>query len=188
MTGRNGSTCFATAAGQTDAPRAWRAARAGNGCVIDAANGEVVAGGRRCPIRRGCMTAVSTSAMPAPAKSGIETASGRFNPIAFYPGVVRGVAFARNSCPGRVVIAAATPRFFWLALDDRLKLEGRGRAACFSCMIQVINRDSVTSEHWLALGGVVRELYDIAPRQGTSRVRGTAVPGPRFCVICTFRC
>jgi hypothetical protein len=48
--------------------------------------------------------------------------------------------------------------FSGLPLDDRLKQEGREPR----CMIRVIELQTGAATHWLALGGVVRELYDIA--------------------------
>jgi hypothetical protein len=61
--------------------------------------------------------------------------------------------------------------FSGLPLDERLKQEGREP----QCMIQVIDLDRAAAVHWLALGGVVRELYDIA-----------CVPGPRTPMVVGF--
>ena len=88
----------------------------------------------------------------------IELKSGRFNPIAFCPGFVRGISFVGD----HVLVGLSLPRqhrdFSGLPLDDRLKQEGKGPR----CMIEVIDLASGKPAHWLSLGGVVRELYDIA--------------------------
>jgi uncharacterized protein (TIGR03032 family) len=101
----------------------------------------------------------------------IEPASGRFNPIAFCPGFARGIAFIGN----HVLVGLSLPRqhrdFSGLPLDERLKQEGRQP----QCMIQVIDLDRATVVHWVALGGVVRELYDIA-----------CIPGPRTPMVVGF--
>jgi hypothetical protein len=47
--------------------------------------------------------------------------------------------------------------FSGLPLDDRLKEAGKAP----QCMVQVIDLTSGTAAHWISLGGVVRELYDI---------------------------
>jgi uncharacterized protein (TIGR03032 family) len=88
----------------------------------------------------------------------IELATGRFNPIVFCPCFARGVAFGGD----KLLVGLSLPRqhrdFSGLPLDDRLKREGLEPR----CMIQVIDSARGAIEHWLALGGVVRELYDIA--------------------------
>jgi hypothetical protein len=48
--------------------------------------------------------------------------------------------------------------FSGLPLDDRLKQTGRAPV----CAIQVIDLATGVLVHWLRLGGVVQELYDIA--------------------------
>ena len=156
---QDGRPRFVTAAGRTDAPRAWRDTRIGQGCAIDVGSGEVVAGDLTMPhsprLHQGRLYLCNAGTGEL---GEVEPASGRFNPIAFCPGFARGVAFAGD----HVLVGLSLPRqhrdFSGLPLDDRLKQEGREPR----CMIQVINRDSGAAEHWLELGGVVRELYDIA--------------------------
>jgi uncharacterized protein (TIGR03032 family) len=150
---------FVTAAGQTDAPRAWREVRTGSGVVIDVASREIVAGGLTMPHSPRLDDGRLYLCNAGTGEFGeIEIASGRFNPIAFCPGFARGVAFVG----AHVLVGLSLPRqhrdFSGLPLDDRLKREGREPR----CMIQVIDLASGAPAHWLALGGVVRELYDIA--------------------------
>jgi uncharacterized protein (TIGR03032 family) len=156
---QDGRPRFVTAAGQTDGPRAWREARVGSGCAIDVASREIVASNLTMPhsprLHHGRLYICNAGTGEF---GEIELASGRFQPIAFCPGFARGVAFAGN----HVLIGLSLPRqhrdFSGLPLDGRLKEEGREPR----CMIQVIDRSSGAAEHWLALGGVVRELYDLA--------------------------
>jgi uncharacterized protein (TIGR03032 family) len=161
---QDGRPRFVTAAGRTDTPRGWREARTGNGCVIDVASGEVVAGGLTMPHSphldddRLFICNAGTGELGE-----IDLATGRFFPIAFCPGFARGVAFVG----GQILVGLSLPRqhrdFSGLPLDDRLKQEGLEPR----CMIQVIDLESGTAVHWLALGGVVRELYDIACLPGS---------------------
>jgi uncharacterized protein (TIGR03032 family) len=133
---QHGRPRFVTCAGQTDAPRAWREARAGNGCVIDVASGEVVASGLTMPHSprlhddRLYICNAGTGELGE-----IELASGRFVPIAFCPGFARGVAFVGS----HVLVGLSLPRqhrdFSGLPLDDRLKRD----AIEPRCMIQVID-------------------------------------------------
>lgn len=161
---QDGRPRFVTAAGQTDAPRAWREARTGNGCVIDVASQEVIAVGLTMPHSPRLHDDRLYICNAGTGEFGeIELGSGRFVPIAFCPGFARGIAFIG----GCVMVGLSLPRqhrdFSGLPLDDRLKQEGREPR----CMIQVIDLESGAAVHWLSLGGVVRELYDIACLPGS---------------------
>jgi uncharacterized protein (TIGR03032 family) len=155
----SGRPRFVTAAGRTDTPRGWREARVGNGCVIDVASREVVAGDLTMPhsprLHNGRLYLCNAGTGEV---GEIELSSGRFRPIAFCPGFARGLAFVGE----HLLVGLSLPRqhrdFSGLPLDDKLKEHGREA----SCMIQAIRLDTGVAEHWIALGGVVRELYDIA--------------------------
>ena len=161
---QNGRPHFVTAAGQTDAPRAWREARTGNGVVIDVGSREVVAHGLTMPhsprLNDGRLYICNAGTGEV---GEIELGTGRFAPFAFCPGFARGLAFLGS----HVLVGLSLPRqhrdFSGLPLDDRLKREGREPR----CMIQVIDRATGAAAHWLALGGIVRELYDITCIPGT---------------------
>jgi uncharacterized protein (TIGR03032 family) len=150
---------FVTAAGQTDAPRAWREVRAGNGCVVDIATREVIATNLTMPHSPRLHSGHLYICNAGTGELGeIELTTGRFNPIAYCPGFARGIEFVG----GKVLVGLSLPRqhrdFSGLPLDDRLKQEG----AEPQCMVQVIDLAHGRTDHWLMLGGVVRELYDIA--------------------------
>jgi uncharacterized protein (TIGR03032 family) len=150
---------LARGAGRTDGPPAGRAPRTGNGCAIEIASGELVASGLTMPhsprLREGRLFSCNAGTGEV---GEIDIDAGRFNPIAFCPGFARGLAFAGD----HVLVGLSLPRqhrdFSGLPLDDRLQQEGREPR----CMIQVIDLGRGVAAHWLALGGVVRELYDIA--------------------------
>lgn len=55
--------------------------------------------------------------------------------------------------------------FAGLPLEDRLKAEGFQA----QCAIAIVELSSGKALHWLRLGGVVRELYDIAVLPGAKR-------------------
>ena len=154
-----GAPRFVTACGQTDSPGGWRAERTGNGCVIDIAGNEIVATGLTMPHSPRLHDGRLYLCNAGTGEIGeIELASGRFNPIASCPGFTRGVVFAG----GKLLVGLSLPRqnaaFSGLPLDERLKRDGQEPR----CMIQVIDAVSGTADHWITLGGVVRELYDIA--------------------------
>jgi uncharacterized protein (TIGR03032 family) len=100
----------------------------------------------------------------------LEVDSGRFNPIAFCPGFLRGLALFG----GFAIVGLSLPRrnkdFAGLPLDDRLKRDNTAP----HCAIQVIDLATGRMVHWMRLGGVVQELYDIAVLPG---VRSPMVVG-----------
>ena len=155
----NGRPRFVTAAAQTDTPGGWREARVGNGCVIDVASNAIVATGLTMPhsprIADGRLFVCNAGTGEL---GEIEPGSGRFVPIAFCPGFARGLALHA----GHAVVGLSLPRqhkdFSGLPLDDRLKAEGREP----ECVVQVIDLARGAAAHWLQIGGIVRELYDIA--------------------------
>jgi uncharacterized protein (TIGR03032 family) len=63
---------------------------------------------------------------------------------------------------GFALVGLSLPRrnkdFAELPLDDRLKQNG----TALDCAIQVIDLGTGQMMHWMRLGGVVQELYDIA--------------------------
>ena len=95
----------------------------------------------------------------------IDSEGGRFEPVCFCPGYLRGLAFV-----GRfALVGLSKPRenrtFTGLPLDERLKAKG-GEARC---AIQVVDLKSGDVVHWIRLEGVVNELYDVAALPGVVR-------------------
>jgi uncharacterized protein (TIGR03032 family) len=87
----------------------------------------------------------------------VDIKQGRFEPLAFCPGYLRGLTFVGK----HAVVGLSEPRenrtFAGLPLHDRLaaeKVEPR-------CAIYVIDSKSGDIVHWLRIEGVVRELYDV---------------------------
>ena len=167
---QDGIPRYVTAAGQGDTPRAWSETRAEGGCVIDIASGEIMAGGLCMPHSPRLADGVLYLCNAGTGELGmVEPESGRFVPIAFCTGFTRGLALhGRNA-----LVGLSLPRnkvFAGLPLDERLKREDRAP----DCALQVIDLSSGGVAHWLRLGGVVQELYDIAVLPG---VRAPMVVG-----------
>ena len=168
----DGRPVFATAAARSDTAGAWREARVGGGVVLDIASSAIVATGLSMPhsprIHQGRLYVCNAGTGEL---GEVELASGRFNPIAFCPGFVRGLAVV----DGYALVGLSLPRqhrdFSGLPLDDRLKAENREP----ECLVQVIDLATGQAVHWLRIGGVVRELYDIA-----------LVPGARTPMVVGF--
>ena len=87
----------------------------------------------------------------------VELNSGRFVPVAFCPGYLRGLTFLGDYA----LVGLSEPRdnktFAGLPLQERLtaaKVEPR-------CAIYVIDTRTGDVAHWLRIEGVVNELYDV---------------------------
>jgi uncharacterized protein (TIGR03032 family) len=170
---RDGRPAFVTAAGTSDSPGSWRDARIGGGCVVDVASNAIVASGLSMPHsprlwhNRLLICNAGTGELGE-----VEPTSGRFQPIAFCPGFARGLAVQGD----HALVGLSLPRqhrdFSGLPLDGELQRQGRTP----DCAVQAVNLVTGQTDHWLRLGGVVRELYDIAvlPSRYTPMVVGFA--------------
>lgn len=80
----------------------------------------------------------------------------KFQPVAFCPGYLRGLAFVGDYA----VVTLSKPRhssFHGLSLDEQLEQ----RKAEPQCGLQIIDLNTGTIAHWLRLDGtLVTELYD----------------------------
>lgn len=150
---------FATAAAATDTPGGWRENRVEAGVVLDVASGEVACAGLTMPhsprLHEGRLYVLNAGTGEVGL---VDTGAARFQPLAFLPGFARGLALHR----GHALVGLSLPRsnevFAGLPLEDRLKA-GNWQP---QCAVAVVDLASGRAVHWLRLGGVVRELYDIA--------------------------
>ena len=176
-TDAEGRPRYLTAAAETDSPRGWAAAREGAGVVLDAGTGEVVCRGLTMPhsprLHAGALFVLNAGTGEL---GRLELAAGRFEPLAFLPGFVRGLAFLAGRALVGLSLPRASPVFAGLPLERRLAEGGFAP----QCAIAVVNLATGEAEHVLRLGGVVRELYDIAVLPGLRRpmLVGTAPGGP----------
>src|SRR5262249_24070478 len=88
----------------------------------------------------------------------IDRKSGTFEPLAFCPGYLRGLAFWGDYAIVGLSKQRQEHTFADLALDDRLR-EGDADPRCG---LRVVDLRTGTIVHWLQIEGVVIELYDIA--------------------------
>jgi uncharacterized protein (TIGR03032 family) len=157
---------YMTAAGAGDEPRAWAAGRVGGGVVLDIAANAVVCRGLTMPhsprLHGGKLYLLNAGT----GELGIvEPATGRFEAVGFVPGFARGLALHA----GFALIGISLPRsnqdFSGLPLEGRL----RGENTAPDCAVIVMDLATGAILHTLRLGGVVRELYDIALLPGPTR-------------------
>lgn len=157
---RDGKPAFATAVSTSDTLDGWREGRRDGGVVIDIASNRIVARGLSMPHSPRWHDGRLWLHDSGTGRFGsIDMASGRFEPVAFLPGYLRGLAFAGN----QAVMGLSRPRgddgtFSGLALDD--ELAARGLSA--ECGLAIVDLGTGAVTETLFIDGVVRELYDVA--------------------------
>ena len=87
----------------------------------------------------------------------VDLSIGKFMPITFCPGFLRGLDFIGNYAIVGTSSVRENRTFAGLQLDENLKKEGLD--AC--CGMHIINLETGQIENWIKLEGIVQELYDI---------------------------
>ncbi|HEY8144646.1 MAG TPA: DUF4915 domain-containing protein, partial [Kofleriaceae bacterium] len=95
----------------------------------------------------------------------VDVAEGRFEPLAFCLGYLRGLAFLS----GHAIVGLSEPRenrtFAGLPLQERLAAAG----VAPRCGLYVIDLKTGDIAHWLRIEGFVSELYDVVALPGVVR-------------------
>ena len=159
---RDGAPVFATAVSRSNTIDGWRDRRADGGVVIDIASNRIVCEGLSMPhsprFYKDTLWVLNagTGELGRVILPETPDGMGRFEPVAFCPGFLRGLGFAG----GFAFVGLSKPRyerFEGLALDDRL----RDADSEPWCGVQVIDLASGTCVDWLRLDGPVAEVYDV---------------------------
>ncbi|MFN4017000.1 MAG: TIGR03032 family protein [Reyranella sp.] len=163
---RDGRPAYVTCVAETDVADGWREHRAGGGVVVDVASGEIVCRGLSMPhsprLHEGRLWVLNSGAGEV---GTVDLATGRFDPLAFCPGYLRGLDFVGPYA----LVGLSEPRenrtFAGLPLQDRLAEAKVGPR----CGVFVIDTRTGDVAHWLRLEGVVSELYDVVSLPGLAR-------------------
>lgn len=163
---RDGAPGWVTAVSASDVADGWRDRRADGGILIDVATGETVVGGLSMPHSprwhdgRLWLLNAGTGELGT-----VDLDSGGFEPVAFCPGFLRGLAFAGKYA----VVGLSLPReagtFQGLPLDERLGKAG-AEARCGLLVVDTMTGDTL---QWLRIEGIVEELYDVVALPGVKR-------------------
>ncbi len=155
---KDGRPAHVTAVARSNITDGWREHRRDGGVVIDVATGEVVCSGLSMPHsprwHRDTLYVLNSGAGEF---GRVDLATGKFVPIAFCPGYLRGLTFLGNYA----IIGLSEPRenrtFAGLPLQERLAAEG----AAPRCGLYVIDLATGDIVHWVRISGIVTELYDV---------------------------
>ena len=155
---REGKPYYVTMVSQSDVADGWREHRINGGCVIDITNNEIIADGLSMPHSPRWYQEKLWILNSGTGELGfIEKETGKFNPVTFCPGYLRGFSLYNDFA----VVGISEPRhnktFQGLPLDERLK-EKKANPRCGLLIIDLRTGDIV---HSLRIEGVVEELYDV---------------------------
>ena len=166
LTLRDGKPAYVTVVGQSDVADGWREHRRAGGCVIDVESNEVVVSGLSMPhsprLHNGKLWILNAGTGEF---GWVDTAAGKFEPVAFLPGYARGLSFVGDFALVGISLPRDNKTFNGLALNEELTRRG----AEPRCAIMVIDLRTGDSVHWVRFSGVVQELYDVAAIPGIRR-------------------
>jgi uncharacterized protein (TIGR03032 family) len=162
----DGRPRYATAVSTSDVVDGWRDRRQDGGVVLEIPESRVIASGLSMPhsprLYQGRLWLLNSGTGYF---GSIDPAGGRFEPLTFCPGYLRGLAFVGH----HAVVGLSRPRddktFGGLALEEQLAK----RSADARCGLLIIDLRSGDVAHWLRVEGMVRELYDVAVLPRVSR-------------------
>jgi len=166
MAMENGTPKYVTSIGLSDAADGWREHRQDGGVILDVESSEVVVGGLSMPhsprMHNGKLYVLNSGTGYF---GTVDVDKGKFEPIAFCPGYMRGLAFHN----GFAIIGMSKCRenrtFSGLDLDDNLtkrKVEPR-------CGVFVVDLSTGDLVQWVRLEGAVWEMYDVSVIPGVVR-------------------
>lgn len=152
-----GEPRYVTAVSRSDVSSGWRERRQDGGCVIDVQSNEMVLTGLSMPHSPRWYQGKLWLQNSGTGEFGyVNMERGTFEPVAFCPGYLRGLAFHRDWA----LVGLSKPRertFSGLALDDRLA----EKDAVPRCGLMVIDLNTGNVVNWMELRSVVTELYDV---------------------------
>ena len=163
---RNGQPRYVTLVGQSDIAEGWRDSRVDGGCVIDISSNEVILSGLSMPHSPRWYQDKLWLLNSGMGEFGYaDLTRGKFEPVAFCPGYLRGLAFWENWA----IVGLSKPRenktFSGLPFNEKL-LTQNVQPRCGLMVIDLRTGDIV---HSLRIEGVVQELYDVAVLPGVRR-------------------
>lgn len=154
----DGQPRFVTAVAASDAAAGWRGQRGSGGVLVDVESGEIVARGLSMPHSPRLHDGKVWLLQSGTGELGtLDPASGRFEPVCFIPGYLRGLAFHGRFALVGMSRCREERTFSGLDLDRRLAEKGTEAR----CGVAVVDLRTGSLAHWLELAGGVRELYDV---------------------------
>lgn len=156
----NGQPRYVTLVNPSDIVDGWRDKRRSGGCVMDVTSNEVIVKGLSMPHSPRFYRDKLWLLNSGTGEFGyIDPDRGQFEPVAFCPGYLRGLAFYEHFA----IVGLSKVRsqgggvMSGLVLDERL----RAQDVEPRCGLMVIDLMTGSIVHWLQLEGQISELYDV---------------------------
>lgn len=163
----DGVPTYVTAISRSDVQGGWRDFKEDGGVLLHVPSGEVVVGGLSMPHSPRWYRGKLWMHNSGSGEFGyVDIERGRFEPVAFCPGYLRGLSFINDYA----VVGLSSGRdhaMSSLPLKDALANKG----AKARCALQIVHLDRGEVQHEFRLMGAVNELYD------TNVVPGVRMPG-----------
>ncbi|WP_284319439.1 TIGR03032 family protein [Dyella acidisoli] len=165
----DGKPAYVTAVSRSDTIDGWRDRRSDGGIVMDVTSNRVLCEGLSMPhsprVHNGALWVLNSGTGELGKITGFKKKGiGKFEPIVFCPGFLRGLAFYDKYA----FVGLSRPRykrFEGLELDARLKQADSEPWTG----IHVIDLEKRSCVNWFRIDGPVAELYDVAVVPGCSR-------------------
>jgi uncharacterized protein (TIGR03032 family) len=176
----DGQPAYVTACSATDTAAGWRNERENGGVAIDIRTNDIIATGLSMPHSprwyRGKLWLLNSGTGEL---GYIE--EGKFTPITFCPGFVRGLAFWKNFALVGLSKLRSTS-FTGLELERRLAAQNNTP----QCGLVVIDLNSGNIVHWLHIGSIVEELFDVVVLPGVQQPRALGFQNDEIDRLITF--
>ena len=179
---RDGAPGFVSAVSKSDTIDGWRDRRADGGILIDVSSNQIVCTGLSMPHsprwHEGKLWVLNSGTGEL---GFVDMDKVSFQPVAFCPGFVRGLAFHGSLA----FVGLSKPRykrFEGLALDARLAEKDSEPW----CGVQVIDCQTGRCVDWFRLDGDIGEIYDVALLQGIRTPMATAAGAPDAASFITY--
>ncbi|NEP56266.1 MAG: TIGR03032 family protein [Symploca sp. SIO2G7] len=179
-----GQPRYVTAVSQSDVVDGWRDKRRDGGCVIDVLSNEVLLTGLSMPHSPQYYQGKLWLLNSGTGEFGyVDLEAGKFEPVTFCPGYLRGLAFWEDFA----IVGLSKPRagdktFSGLALDEQLVAKDTEPR----CGLMVIDLNSGAIVHWLRLEGVITELYGVQVLPGVQRPMALGFQTDEICRLLTL--
>ncbi|MEM1049258.1 MAG: TIGR03032 family protein [Pseudomonadota bacterium] len=179
---RDGMPAYVTATSRADVVNGWRARREQGGCIIDVQENAIITEKLSMPHsprwHDGRLWVLNSGTGHL---GTVNMATGTFEPFAFMPGFVRGLAFHNN----HAIVGLSLPRdgtFSGLQLDEELSK----RDADPWCGIQIVSLASGDIVEWIRFESAITELLDVCILPGVRLPSAYAPTSPELTKFFTF--
>jgi len=176
----DGQPTYITACSQTDDAAGWRNHRLDGGIVMHLPSNDIMASGLSMPHSPRWYRDRLWLLNSGSGEFGYLD-DGHFQPVAFAPGFVRGLAFQGDYAIVGLSQLRSTS-FGGLALEHRLAADAQSA----QCGFVVIDLNSGTIAHWLRFTSVVTELFDLVVLPGTRQPRALGLQDDDIERLVTF--